>query len=84
MTAQRDVINAPGGEDLVEDGEEEGGGLAGAGLGAGHQVPALADDGEPVLLHRGEDGVLGAAHVLQARPELGKSRTGEGLFSPTI
>ena len=81
---QCDVINAPGGEDLVEDGEEEGGGLAGAGLGAGHQVPALADDGEPVLLHRGEDGVLGAAHVLQARPELGKSRTGEGLFSPTI
>ena len=62
---QCDVINTPGGEDLVEDGEEEGGGLAGAGLGAGHQVPALADDGEPVLLHRGEDGVLGAAHVLQ-------------------
>ena len=48
---QCDVINAPGGEDLVEDGEEEGGGLAGAGLGAGHEVPPVQDHGDRVLLH---------------------------------
>ena len=36
---------------LPEDGDQEGCGLAGAGLGAGHQVPPVQDHGDGVLLH---------------------------------
>ena len=38
-------------EDLVKDGEEEGGSLAGSGLGATHHVPPGHNDRDGVLLH---------------------------------
>ena len=37
-------------EDVVEDGQEEGGCLAGPGLSASHQIPAISDDRDGVLL----------------------------------
>ena len=35
-----------GGDESVDDGQEKGGHLSAAGLGAGHQVPAREDDRE--------------------------------------
>ena len=54
-------------DDVMQDGQQEGGRLAGAGLGAGHEVPAGLDDGQPVPLHRRGHGVSGAPHRLQQR-----------------
>ena len=80
MTAQRDVINAPGGEDLVEDGEEEGGGIAIRSLLSRMMAsPCFCTGVRTEYLARRT-----FSRRTVARPELGKSRTGEGLFSPTI
>ena len=49
--------------DPVQDRDEEGGSLAGAGLGAGHQVPLGEDHGDGVLLHRRRLVVLGEVNV---------------------
>ena len=51
-------------EDLVQQRHQEGGRLAGARLGTGHQVARLENDGERVLLHRRRRGVLGQLDVL--------------------
>ena len=48
----------------IEDGEEEGRRLARSGLSAGHEVAALANDGNGVLLHRGRSRVVALLHVL--------------------
>ena len=50
-------------QDSVQDGHEEGGGLAGAGLGAGHEVALSQDAGNAVLLHRCRGGVVGQLQV---------------------
>ena len=50
-------------EDPVKDWDQEGGGLAGASLGAGHEVPLGQDDGDAVLLHRGGAGVVGQLNI---------------------
>jgi hypothetical protein len=47
------------GHEAVHDGEEEGGGLAGAGLGAAEHVAAAGDDGNGLLLDRGRSGIAG-------------------------
>ena len=44
---------APGLVEAVDDRQHEGGGLAGAGLGAGEQVAALEDEGDGRALDRG-------------------------------
>ncbi len=51
----------PAGEP-VQDREEKGGGLAGAGLGAGDEVPPLQRHGDAAFLYRGGGGVAGAAN----------------------
>ena len=52
-------------EELAEDGEEEAGGLAGAGLGTGHDVLAGVDDRDGELLDGGRDEVAGELDVLE-------------------
>ena len=54
----------PIGVSPIEDGEEEGRRLARSGLSAGHEVAALANDGNGVLLHRGRSRVVALLHVL--------------------
>lgn len=51
------------GERLVEDGEQETASLAGTSLGAGHEIAAVDDDGDRVLLDRGGDLVAGELNV---------------------
>ena len=62
---------------LVEDRQAEAGGLAGAGLGAAHDVLAGEDDRDGLLLDRGGGGVTGLGHgaeELRPQAELRKAR----------
>ena len=47
----------------MKDGEQEAASLAGTGLGAGHEITAVDDDGDGVLLDRGGDLVAGQLNV---------------------
>ena len=53
------------GEHFRQDGEEETTGLSGTGLGTGHQVSHVGDDGDRVLLNGGRGGVSGRLDVLE-------------------
>jgi len=64
-----------GGMESLQDGQHEGGGLAGAGLGAGHEVAAGEDERDRVALDRGWRDVAGIGDGTQefgTQPELGK------------
>ena len=54
----------------LENGDQEGGGLAGAGLGLGGNVLAGQGDGQGLFLDRGQ---LGEAHVLDPPQQRGSS-----------
>ena len=65
------------GRQPVQDRQAESGGLAGAGLGAAHDVLARKDDGDRLLLDRGGGGVAGLGHGpenLRPQAELRKAR----------
>ena len=57
----------------LDDREDEGRGLAGAGLGAGEQVAALEDQRDGLALHRGG---LGVALVGDRAKQLGREPEG--------
>ena len=59
------ALAAPGVGEGVEGGEEEGGGLAGAGLGGRHHVPACEDLGDGLGLHGGGQRVAEPGHRLE-------------------
>ena len=53
--------------EALQRGQREGGGLAGTGLGAGHEVAALENEGNGLLLDRARLLVAKLLHRLQQR-----------------
>jgi hypothetical protein len=70
--------------DSADDGEAEGGGLPGPGLGARHEVPPGEGDGDGVALHGRGAHVLAAADVVVepgAEVDLGEGGDGRRHFA---